>query len=938
MRRINIKLIIAIGLIGMSSNIYAGVLHQVREEQVITKGAVHINDKLLMTDGWRNVNVLKVYLDEPNIAVRPMESSTGVTRQSVLDMVNSSGAVAGVNADYFDMGTSNTPSLGAFIKDGEIKHAYNTNYSTLGANKHMATFLIDTNNEALMSYYGVSIKLSSNGEFVGAASSRNNIPSSITRPIIVDSTYRKDTNNIVSTHKTAYTIVVEDEKVTYISKQGEAVIVPENGYVIIVPQNLANEYYKKMPVGADIQLDEYLYLNNEVTHTIDKLKLGIGGSGIIMKDGNAYTGEAHKVTPNSAVARTVVATTRDSNAILLLTVDYKGSYKGATHNQIIEILKRYNVKDAMYLDGGGSTTFVARNEGEIKPVLQNNPTGGAQRKVVNGLGVFSTSQLGDVESLHIEPSTKRTFIGETISLKVEAKDANSNPIVLNASDITFSAIGGTGDFNNAQFTPITDGKMLIVANYNGIEAVTEISVGDIPKGLIIEPSMLQTNVGETKSVQVYAVDNFGYKVPINSSNVEWTNTNPGIKISANKVTGISDTAGTLTAKYKGITKQMGVVVGNTSVPIESFENSLATWSGETSSVTGKVEVSKEVKYHGNQAIKMAYTFMPSANRQIAYTQFENPINISEDASSINMWLNARSQGHIAKIEVVDSTGKSYFLKLSDDLNFSGWKYVTTQIPSQMVLPAKITKLYAYSNSNKEKISTALYIDHVSITRGVTKKVGVTVRDDRTADPSYRENMQSTIGNQYIINAVGPTKVNSMMMSSDTLSSIGQQLSSGPVIMTSKSNSPLSITSPIYNYKNTYETINYNNTTVVMLATDNGGLRTTEQSGWINLKNTLKNTVADHIILVMSKNPLTQFNDTLEGKALHDYLKDFREKTGKSIFVVTPGGLENQVRLEDGIRYIITHGINVISDEYRQGSFIKFKVDGQSIYYTFEKFK
>ena len=927
MKRMNIKLMTALALvsIGMSTNIYASVLHQIREEQVITKGAIHINDKLLMSSGWRNVNILKVYLDDANISVKPIESSTGVTRQSVLDMVKQSGAVAGVNADYFDMGTSYTPSLGAFIKDGEIKHAYNTNYSSLGANKYMATFLLDTNNTPSMSCYGVSIKFSANGNFVGAASSRNNIPGSITRPIIVDDSYRPNTNSIVSGHKTIYTIVVEDGKVTYRSKQGEGVTIPQNGYVILVPQNQANEYYSKMPIGADVELDEYLYLNNQVTHTIDQLKLGIGGSGIIMKDGNAYTGPAHKVTPNSAVARTVVATTKDSNAIILLTVDYKGSYKGVTHEQLIEILKRYNVKDAMYLDGGGSTTFVARNEGETSPVLQNNPTGGTQRKVVNGLGVFTTSDPGNVAKLSIEPSSDRTFVGEIINLKIEATDENSNPISINPENLTFSVAGGSGNFNGTRFSPSTSGNMLIIANYQGVEAAVEIKISDMPKGIVVEPSTLQVDIGETKQVQIYGIDREGHKVPVSSSNISWSN-NSGVSVNGNKITGSSIGVETITANYKGITKSIGVVVGNTSVPVESFESTLATWTGDTSSVTGKVELSKELKYHGKQSIKMAYTFMPSPNRQIAYTKFDKPISIPKDSSNINMWLHARNQGHTAKIEVVDSTGKSYFLKLSDSLDFSGWRYMTTEIPKEMVLPAKVTKLYAYSNSNKEKISTALYIDHVSVTKGVQKQVGVTSRDDRNADPLYRESMQEATGSQYIINAVGPTKINSMMMSSDTLKSIGNQLSSGPVIMISRSNNPVAISSPMYNYKNIYETINYNNATVIMLGTENGGLRTTQSAGWINLKNTLQKTTSDHIILVMSRNPLTQFNDTLEGNALHNYLSEYKEKTGKSIFVVTSGGFENEVYLEDGIRYIRTHGVNVTSDDYRNGSFLKFKVD------------
>ena len=92
-------------------------------------------------------------------------------------MVNDAGAIAGVNSDFFDISTSSTPSFGPVISDGELKHAYNSNYSSLGPNKYMGTFTIDTNNGVSMDYYGVSLRLNANGTFVGAMGGYNNIPS-----------------------------------------------------------------------------------------------------------------------------------------------------------------------------------------------------------------------------------------------------------------------------------------------------------------------------------------------------------------------------------------------------------------------------------------------------------------------------------------------------------------------------------------------------------------------------------------------------------------------------------------------------------------------------------------------------------------------------------------------------------------------------------------
>ena len=401
MKGIRARLISAVLLAGISFStvVYGSVLYEQRNEQVITKGAVHINDKLLMSEGWRNINILKIDLSDSNVSLKPIESATGLERQTVLQMVSNAGAIAGINADYFDMGTSNTPSLGTYIEDGKLKHGYNSNYSTLGPNKSMATFLLDTHNTPSMAYYGVSIRINANGNLIGAAATKNNIPSSITRPIIVDATYYQTTSSIVAQHKSIYTIVVEEDRVTYLAKAGESVTIPNNGYVILVPESSANEYYTKLPIGTSIDLQEFLYLQESVITAIEDLKLGIGGSGIIMQNGAAYTGAAHQVSPNSAVARTIIATTKNSNELLLLTIDKKGSYIGATHDQLIELLKRYNVENAMYFDGGGSTTLVARNLGEGAVTLQNNPSDGNERKVINSLGIFSNSPTGQIKTL-----------------------------------------------------------------------------------------------------------------------------------------------------------------------------------------------------------------------------------------------------------------------------------------------------------------------------------------------------------------------------------------------------------------------------------------------------------------------------------------------------------------------------------------------------------
>jgi hypothetical protein len=48
--------------------------------------------------------------------------------------------------------------------------------------------------------------------------------------------------------------------------------------------------------------------------------------------------------------------------------------------------------DAVNLDGGGSTTLVARDPGAAAVTVRNHPSGGAERPVANAIGVFAAGR------------------------------------------------------------------------------------------------------------------------------------------------------------------------------------------------------------------------------------------------------------------------------------------------------------------------------------------------------------------------------------------------------------------------------------------------------------------------------------------------------------------------------------------------------------------
>ena len=921
---------------GASFNSYATVVHTIKNEEIITKGANLVKEQLLTEKGWLDVYILKVNLNEENIALKPIESATLGERQSVLQMAQNSGALAAVNSDYFDM-KSNTPSFGPVITQGIVKHAYNNSKVGLGPTLDMATLLIDNQNQILMENFGMKFEIHVNGHKVADASGRNNIGTNVGIPIILDSSFYKDNSVAVKKTKGVYTVVVENDTITYQSKINEVVQVPQNGYLIVMDTNNTAANYPKMPVGSTIEIKQTVTLNSQVGPSVENLKFGIGGGGLLMRNGAPYQGKAHKVSPSARNPRTIVATTNNPSEVLLVGIDGRGNSVGVTHTELLNLLKRYNIKDAMYLDGGGSTTVVARNEGKSAVTLQNTPSEGSQRRVVNGIGIFSTSTPGTLTNLYIEAPRNRTFIGEPIKFTLRGTDENSNPVNVPKENLSFNVTGLTGTWDGLNFTPDTEGDGLVIVNANGVEVATQIHVEKAPTGLRVEPSKLQLAPNSSQNVQLYGIDKDGYKIPINSQNISWTSNSQVASATGNTVASQGKGVATLTATYKNATAKLGVIVGDSVVALDSFEKTTGKWAGDTSSVKGKVEPSKDLKYHGNQAIKMTYTFEKSNNKQVAYTVLSTPIGLPVDTNSFNMWVYGKNQGDTLKAVVVDAAGKVHYLKLADNINFNGWKYVSAPLTSEIKLPAKITKLYTYANTVDKKRTSAVYFDHASITRGSRDTAGINIRDDYRFDPMYKESLQAPANGETIINAVGPTATKGIVLGNDATGKMANILkqNASMILQAASSNTKMSLIQNTYTYQNKYQEANANNTQVIFVGTDNGGIRSTSVSQWTNLKKSLEAGSQKHVIIVMSKNPLTQFGDAREGKALHDYLKTFKETTGKNVFVITTGGNEPEVKIEDGIRYLRINGLETATDNIRDGKFIKFKVAGDNIYYTFE---
>ncbi|SDH00254.1 phosphodiester glycosidase family protein [Desulfosporosinus hippei] len=108
-------------------------------------------------------------------------------------------------------------------------------------------------------------------------------------------------------------------------------------------------------------------------------------------------------------------------------------------------------------------------------------------------------------------------------------------------------------------------------------------------------------------------------------------------------------------------------------------------------------------------------------------------------------------------------------------------------------------------------------------------------------------------------------------------------------------------------KNEYKTYDYKNSSFIQLDVSQGGLRRSDPEQWLWLFEELDNLTGSNVFVVMSAAPAT-FINAKESELLKDTLAEYREKTGKNLWVLFSGDV-NQCELDRGVRYISCAGFS-----------------------------
>lgn len=508
-KKISIALILFFLLI--SSNVFAE--NKLLFQEPIAPGVVRYKYQVKRSKGNAEANVIKVDLNNPHAKINTVAGGgTYTNKATVSQMANRTNAVALVNGDFFTMQLEGAPQ-GPSVINGETK-------SSPAVLNDIWSFGIDSNDKAF-------IELT---KFVGSVTASNGRSFPIDGLNKTKYWYQPSMEyshqNKIQLYDSFWTAKTRGDK------NGGEVLLNENNVVEQISYNKGLDM--SIPNGKKI----LQFSGSAIKFIQDNVKVGdklgikyniepnrnwkmmIGGHAVLVDNGavKPYTRDIKFI--DGVRARTAVGISQDGKTVYVVTAEGRTKRSsGLTIAELAKFMQEIGVYKAMNLDGGGSTAMAVRNLGDLNRTRATNPErNGAERRVVNGLGVYNTSKNTGLIADGKFESDLDTIVGEQVNLKLKsAWDEFLNPIDIKSRTYTISdSSNGANILNGQTYLPLTPGKFTInLQAEKGDGFSKEVNVADPSSYNNLKLSTKNNIVKKGSEIKVEAIGEYkGRKINI----------------------------------------------------------------------------------------------------------------------------------------------------------------------------------------------------------------------------------------------------------------------------------------------------------------------------------------------------------------------------------------------------------------------------------------
>ncbi|GHA18565.1 phosphodiester glycosidase family protein [Streptomyces purpurascens] len=367
----------------------------------VAPGVTYEHFDIQAAKGVTHAHVLKVDLGNPRVQVDLLYAGAVASRAQVSRMADAQGAVAGVNGDFFNITETQHPgveatgaSVGPAITAGRTLKAAVPNGQRFGPELPPGTttedvFGVGTDGRARLDRLaldgsvrasGTRLPLGGLNQYALPVGSVGAFTSEWGSASRVRATCGTDTDRAAPCSTDTYEVTVRDGKVASAADTpGRGPIAA--GTTVLVGREAGAQQLRKFSTGEPVEIEHGLVAATSGV----PYRLALGGYPVLSG------GRPLQALDDTASAvRTAVGLADDGRRMLLLALDGGTAYRsGMTIAEVADTMRRLGSQDALSLDGGGSSTLVARKSGASTVSVRNHPSGGAERAVPNGIGVFS---------------------------------------------------------------------------------------------------------------------------------------------------------------------------------------------------------------------------------------------------------------------------------------------------------------------------------------------------------------------------------------------------------------------------------------------------------------------------------------------------------------------------------------------------------------------
>ncbi len=600
--------------------------------------------------------------------------------ETISSMAARTGAVAGINADYFDIGRTNRPT-NIVVRDGALMRSPRKRYALViprtGPPQILEAGLVGT------------VQLADRSVALDALNAEPGRGTTLLTP--------------------AFGAVAPANDLTLVALAPTTGTPPFATYrVSSVVDNTAAQppgYY--LAIGLDAyartgvpNAGDAIAVSGDLTPIPLADVLAAVGGGPLILDNGAWTddpdgpngGEYAQRIPCSGAAIGADGT------LYLLEVDGRQPELsvGITRAEFSALMRAFGAARGMAFDGGGSSEVAVRAPGEGGATLASVPSDGRERKVANGIFVYDTAPVGAPAQLVAQPLAVRALPGATVAVHFAATDTNEHVVPSDTPVSVRVEPAALGTYTKGIFTASHAGDGSLVAREGTLVLRLPVHVYDDPTRMAILPQDPSVVQGGRLNLEARAFDAQGYAIAL-PAQLPWRAQGGSIDATGTLSVGSADALVSLLLGEHLASAH--VTVGFHDVRLISEPGFMTVPRGGEGSASESATClgCMELNYALNDVERAAYllTEVPLPARSVAVA-FE---------------VNDDGQGALLKLALRNAINEEVLLSVGP-LNHAGWRSVVVHLPQGLAQPARLVGIYVIGANASTTLSGRILVKNL----------------------------------------------------------------------------------------------------------------------------------------------------------------------------------------------------------------------------------